>query len=124
MEVHIVIGDPKSKKTYQKDVEENPFIGKEIGEKVSLDAIGLEGYEGIITGGSYETGHPMKPGLKTQGLVSQLFEPYSFNNWFESRRRKKVAGAIISNKTSQINIKIVKEGNKPISEIIPPRKKK
>ncbi len=123
MEVKIVINDPDTGKSYQIETESfSQLIGKQIGDKVSLSFLGLEDYEGEITGGSYLTGHPMDKRFKTMGLVSDLFEPNTFNNRINKRRRKKVAGGIIGEKTSQINIKIIKKGSKPIEELIPKKK--
>jgi small subunit ribosomal protein S6e len=124
MEVKIVINDPETGKSYQVNKEDiSPLIGKQIGDKVSLSFLGLDDYEGEITGGGYITGHPMDKRFKTMGLVSDLFEPNTFNNRSDVRQRKKVAGAIIGDKTSQINIKIIKKGVKPIEEVIPAKKK-
>jgi len=57
------IADPKSGKTYQKeakDKEAAPFVGKNIGEQIKGEIIGLAGYEFLITGGSDNCGFPMR----------------------------------------------------------------
>ena len=59
--MNIVISDPKTKKAYSKKIEDpKPFLNKKIGETINLTIIGLDGFEGKITGGSDKEGFPMK----------------------------------------------------------------
>ena len=63
VEVRFVINDGKTGKTYQKALEEETLVGKKIGEVVSGDFLGLEGYELQIRGGSDFAGFPMRPDI-------------------------------------------------------------
>ena len=71
--MNIVISDPKTRKAYSKKIETTPFIGKKLGQEVDLSEIGLNGYKGILTGGSDKTGTPMRisfPGTARKKLDS------------------------------------------------------
>ena len=58
----IVISDPKTRKAYQKEVDEthSGLAGKKLGDMVSGSSLGLVGYELEITGGSDKQGFPMR----------------------------------------------------------------
>jgi len=120
MEVKFVLNEPKSGKSYSKSMDsseiENLF-GKKIGDEIDLSFIGLDNSTGIITGGSYMTGTPMKKGIDGIGLKKVLIGK-SLGNRTNVRLRKSLAGESISQFTSQINIKITKLGVEKIDEIL------
>ena len=56
MEIKIVINDPKTGKSFNKSLDSekaDQLFGKKINEEFDLSFVGLDGYVGIITGGSY-----------------------------------------------------------------------
>jgi len=120
METKIVINDPKTGKSYQKVLDGSRLIGKKIGEIVQGKSVGVSDYEFMITGGSDDAGFPMRKDLdgslkkkvligKSVGLREAKDKGY--------KKRKSVRGNTISEKTAQINIKIVKYGSKSSEEV-------
>ena len=113
------IADPKTGKCYKteaKDAQASPFMGMNIGEKIDGSKIGLDGYELEITGGSDYCGFPMrrdvmgvarKKILSTKGIGIQDIDT-------GDRKRKTVAGNTVFDKTSQVNLKVVKHGKSPL----------
>ena len=66
--MNIVISDPKTGKAYSKKIEgPELFLNKKVGQQVTLNGIGLDGYEAKITGGSDKQGFPMKADLEGTG---------------------------------------------------------
>ena len=62
-EFKTVIADPKGKVAYQKVLSEeksNALVGKSIGEEIDGIFLDLPGYRLKITGGSDESGVPMR----------------------------------------------------------------
>lgn len=132
MEYKLNLGDPKTGKTFKKDVKEaeaKVFFGKKMGDKVEGSKIGLEGYEFEICGGSDYCGFPMRKDVQggtrkrvliTKGVGNQ-------DNWGGRRRRRTVVGNMISDKITQINLKILKQGKAsleaPKAEEAPAEKK-
>ncbi len=118
----IVVSDPKSRKAYQKEVEENAsgLIGKKVGGKVSGGFLGLEGYELEITGGSDRQGFPIRPDVDGQGRkkIVLAFPPGFHPVRSGERKRKSVRGNTISKDISQINLKILKAGKKPLETVL------
>jgi small subunit ribosomal protein S6e len=116
----LCIANTKDGKCVQKEVkdaEAQPFIGLNIGEKISGDGFGMPGYEFLITGGSDYCGFPMRHGI--MGLRKKI---YSFGGvGFPGlkkgeKTRKTVCGHKIHEKITQINLKITKEGAKKLGE--------
>lgn len=118
MELKLVINDVKEKKSYSKKAETNPFTGSKIGDKVSGDSIGLNGYELEVTGGSDFSGCPMRKDMSGTGKRKALLSsgPCIHIKRDGMRTRKTVAGNTIHDKTAQINLKVVKYGSKPVPE--------
>lgn len=118
----VVVSDPKSRKAYQKEVDQGQsgLIGKKIGEKVSGNNLGLAGYELEITGGSDKEGFPMRRDV--EGTVRKrilLANPPGFHARIQGqRKRKSVRGNTVSPDISQINAKVVKTGSKKLDELI------
>jgi len=120
-EVKFVVNDPKAGKSYQKTLEENPYLNKKVGEKVSGSEIGLEGYELEIRGGSDKSGCPIRfdmPGFgKKKALLSQ--GPCIRNLSKGKRIKKTVAGNLINTDIVQLNLKVIKAGSKSLEELLP-----
>ncbi len=120
-EFKLNIGDSKSKKTLKKDAKDNEaeiFLGKKIGDKVSGEPIGLPGYEFEITGGSDNTGFPMRRDV--QGTARKkilIVSGTGIRKNLKGRKvRKLVAGNTVFSKTAQINLKVTKWGKTPLFE--------
>lgn len=133
-EFKLVISDPKTGKSYQKEAKAEtatPFLGKKIGEKVKLDGTGLVGYEGEITGGSDAAGFPMRKDIqgsarkkilavKGVGLNNKKRKPNPKKKGWRTmdgmRTKKTVAGNTVYEKTAQINVKITTHGREPLEK--------
>jgi len=118
MAMKIVIGT-KQGKTKQQELSEEQIsliTGKKIGDKVSGNDFGFDGYEFEITGGSDNSGTPMRKDVegftkkKILAVKGVGLKPQRHGQ----KQRKTVAGNTISEKTSQINIKVIKEGSQPL----------
>ena len=120
-EFKLNIGDPKSKKTLKKEVKDDEaeaFLGLKIGDKVSGKSFGYDGYEFEITGGSDHIGLPMRRDV--QGTTRKKILIVSGTGIRKNREgrkiRKSMAGNTIFSKTSQINLKVLKQGKAPLFE--------
>ena len=128
----------KNGKTWKFETESEVLIGKKLGEKLNGSEISpdLAGYELTINGASDIAGFPHKLDVEGPQLKRVLLSkgwgmhkrpkkegkrkvqtPRGF------RKRKTVRGNIISEKTTQINLMITREGSKKISEIFPEQNK-
>ncbi len=122
VEFKLVINDPKSRRSFSKSVRDHEadiFRGKKIKDLVKGDSLGLKGYELEITGGSDNAGFPMRYDLDTMARKRVLLTkgPGVKINIKGMKKRKTVVGSHVSTNISQINLKIVKEGEKSINEI-------
>lgn len=123
--MNIVVSDPETRKAYSKKMEKPAYVGKKIKDKINLGEIGLEGYEGIITGGSDKDGIPMNSKLDSSGRKKKLITPgVGFKSKVKGIRIKRtVRGNTVSTEIHQLNIKITKKGSKKLDEIFPPKEK-
>ncbi len=119
-ELKIVVSNPKTGKTYQKVLPENPYINMKVKDKIQGEDLGLEGYELEITGGSDISGCPIRndlPGIgKKQILLSEgpcIKMPRASRGL---RMKKTVVANTITVQIVQLNTKILKEGSKSIEE--------
>jgi len=116
----------------------NHFLGKKIGDLVEGTFVGegdkaLSGYKLQITGGSDQTGRPMRPELDGSGVKSVLITAgigYKGKKYVNKngktyrykydglRRRRNLRGNVISQETRQINMKVVEYGNRSLAAII------
>ncbi|MCW1294086.1 MAG: 30S ribosomal protein S6e [Candidatus Parvarchaeota archaeon] len=116
MEAKLVLNDPSTEKSYSRVIsneEIDNLLGLKIGDEFDMSFLGLDGYKGRVTGGSYMTGTPMDKSIDGTGLKRVL----KVLNKHGLRKRKSVAGNTISQFTSQINVKIVSYGSKKLDEI-------
>jgi small subunit ribosomal protein S6e len=118
----------KSGKSYQKEVKDSEaagFIGMNVGEKISGDAFGMQGYELLITGGSDYCGFPMRHGILGVRKKIYSYGGVGFPKLKKGEKtRKTVCGHKIHDKITQINLKVLKEGAKKIEEVMPAGEKK
>ncbi len=135
----------KDGKTYKIEAESESIEGKELGMKIPGSEIfsDLDGYELQITGGTDNAGLALLPTV--EGLSKKrVLLTYGTGMHKRSRKegkkkrsnftpkglrlRKTVRGKVISPETAQINLKVIKEGSKKLSEIWPdqnqPKEKK
>ena len=119
----VVVGDADDGTTYSFDVEgqdANRFVGRSIGETVDGDAVGLPGYELEITGGSDNSGRPMRPdvsGPDTRAILSE--GGIGFQPTVEGERKRiTVRGAEVSEDTRQINARIVERGDQSVEDLL------
>jgi small subunit ribosomal protein S6e len=121
VEFKLVLSDPKTGKSYQKEVKEaqaGGFLGKKVGEAIKGESIDLTGYELEITGGSDSCGFPMRKGInvprkKVLGKNSVGVKKHKFKGTF---KKKTVCGKTIAENISQINLKVTKEGKKKLAD--------
>ncbi len=124
----------KSGKTYKLEAEAEALIDKELNDKVDGKEISsdLEGYELEITGASDGSGFTAMKEVPGVGLKKLLLtygkgmhkRPKREGKKKRSnpkpkglRLRKTVRGRAISSAIVQVNMKVIKEGKKPLSEI-------
>lgn len=135
----------KNGKTFHLEAESEELMGKELHEKVNGKDISenLNGYEFEITGASDSAGFTALESVEGTALKKLLLN-YGKGMHKRPKRegkkkvsnpkpkglriRKTVRGRVISPAIVQINLKILKEGNKKLSEIFPeqnpPKEKK
>lgn len=113
-------------KTFKVETETEILVGKRIGDKIKgedVDAV-LKDYELEITGTSDLSGIPGFKGLEGGGYHRRLLTrgPGMKDTRKGIRLRKSNRGEEISLKTHQINIKVLKEGEKKFEELVSVKK--
>ena len=111
-EFQIAVADPDGGNTYQHEVDgqdANRFLGREIGEEVDAGAVALDGYTLELTGGSDETGRPMRENVPGSAIKELLLEGgVGFNPSRDGERERiTVRGRQVSADTAQVNAKII-----------------
>jgi small subunit ribosomal protein S6e len=121
-EFKLVISDPKTGKTTQREIKDqsaNAFLNKKIGETVPGESIDLTGYEFMITGGSDKSGFPMRKGIQSKRkkiLIGKGSIGFRGKNrgYIEKGigivKKKTVCGDRVDAGIAQINLKITKQG--------------
>jgi small subunit ribosomal protein S6e len=121
-------------KAWKLEVPSETLEGKSVGDKIpgKLIKSELEGYELEITGGSDFAGFPMDGDVEGIGLKRILLKK-GWGMWSKPkglkkkkprargglRLKKTVRGKTISEKVIQVNMKVLKEGSKKLSEVFP-----
>ena len=123
VEFKLVISDPKAKKAYQieiKSPDADRLIGKKIGDIIKGELINIAGFEFKITGGSDKQGFPMRADVHGTKRVRILLGsgPGIKVKKKGERKRKSIRGNQIADDIAQINLKVVKEGSKPIGIVL------
>ncbi len=130
----------KSGKTYKFELETEEFLGKELHNKIQGKDLlpNLNGYEFEITGASDKSGftaHEDVQGVGTKRILLTYGKAMKKRPRKEGKKkvsnpkpkglrlRKTVRGKVISSEIVQINLKILKEGAKKLSEIFPDQNK-
>ena len=107
--------------TYQIEAEDAKALnGLVIGDEFDGGIVGLDGYTLKITGGSDKNGFTMKKDVPgTRRIKSLLTGGIGYHPKADGvKRRKTVRGNTIADDIVQINSVVVKEGAKPIAEIL------
>ncbi len=120
VELRVVISDPKTGRSVQRIVKEEnrkPFHGLKLGEKVRGELLDLTGYEFLLTGGSDDSGFPMRADV--QGTAKKrilIIGGVGIKRKLKKghRIRKTVAGNTVGLQTAQLNLKIEKMGKEEI----------
>jgi|SRR3989344_6521442 len=109
-------------KAYSKELNENEsnaFIGKKIKDTISGSTFGFKNYEFQITGGSDKDGFPMRsdlPGVARRKLLLSKGPGVKIDRK-GMRLRKMIRGNLVAQDIKQINLKVVKEGDKKLEEV-------
>jgi small subunit ribosomal protein S6e len=115
-------------KTFQIETESEALVGKKISETIKGEDISpdLKGYELEITGISDIAGLPGFKGLEGTAYHRRLLTrgPGMHDTTKGLRLRKTNRGEEISLKISQINTKVLKQGNKKFEELLPKKEEK
>ena len=116
MAIKIVIGDPKTGKTKQFEIEDMQKLrGKSIGDTITIDLPELGGYELEVTGGSDSAGFPMRADVEAPKKRILAVSGIGLRASERGRRRRKmVAGRMITERTAQLNCKIAKYGKQDL----------
>jgi small subunit ribosomal protein S6e len=118
----IVYSDPKTGKTNQVKIDEEKakmLIGKKIGDTIDGTIIGAPGYKLLITGGTDNSGFPLRKDVEGVKKVKVLIKKKK-----GIRVRKTVRGNTISNDTVQVNTKIIEYGELPVEELFKKKEEK
>ena len=111
-EFKVVVADPETGETFQREVDgqdANRFLGRDLGDEVDGSAVGLDGFTLELTGGSDETGRPLRadvPGSSLKELLLESGVGYKPTRDGE-RKRVTVRGREISDAVAQINASVV-----------------
>jgi len=120
------VADAKNGKCYKtevKDAQAAPFMGLNIGEKIEGTKIGIEGYEFSITGGTDYCGFPMRRGILGIRKKLTIYPGIGFKGGLKGmKKRKTVCGHKINDTISAINLKVLKEGSKKLSDLFGSKK--
>jgi small subunit ribosomal protein S6e len=119
--IKLNIGDPKSKRTFQIELDEQgsaKLQGKKIGETFKGELVDRPGYEFHITGGSDTSGFPMRNDVEGQGRRKVLITRGIGNRATRKgmRLRCTVTGNTVGASMVQVNVKVTKHGPKPLKE--------
>ncbi len=127
--MRIVISDPSTGKSFQAEVskdQETHIIGKRMSERIDGGIVGAAGYSLELTGGSDDSGFPMRmdmPGAKkTKALVTEGVGFHSKRKG--ERRRRMFRGNNYSAEIIQVNAKVITAGQTPLDQIFVKSEKK
>ena len=127
MEFKVVVSDPQSGKSYQREVKDDKaprLVNMKVGDEFDGGLVGLPGYSLKITGGSDKAGFPMKKGIQGFKRARVLMNKgVGYKPEEAIRKRKLVRGEVIADDIVQINSSIVKRGPKAVEELYPAAEK-
>jgi small subunit ribosomal protein S6e len=119
----LAISDPETGKAVQyelDDVKTNALVGKQVGDIIEGDLIGLPGYKLKITGGSDTAGFPIRPDVHGSGKKRVLIKgPPGFKPKRKGiARRKTVRGRELGLDIAQVNMRVEEKGSTKLEELI------
>jgi small subunit ribosomal protein S6e len=119
----LVISDPETGKAIQYELDDaktNALIGKQVGEIVEGDALGLPGYKLNITGGSDTSGFAIRPDVHGSGKKRILIRgPPGFKPKRKGiARRRTVRGRELDAAISQVNVRVEEKGSTALEELV------
>ncbi|MFW9966466.1 MAG: 30S ribosomal protein S6e [Candidatus Thorarchaeota archaeon] len=123
MPFKLVISDPEEGKAIQYELDDaktNALVGRNVGDIVEGDVLGLPGYKFKITGGSDASGFPIRPDVHGSGKKRILIRgPPGFKPKRKGiAKRKTVRGRELSSDISQVNLRIEEKGSTPLEELV------
>jgi small subunit ribosomal protein S6e len=101
------------------------LIGKKIGAEIEGEMFGLPGYILKLTGGSDDSGFPMRPEIEGSGKFKILLSKgvgYKQKKKGD-RRRKTIRRNTVDQSIVQVNTKVIKQGQAPLTELVPKKEK-
>ena len=125
-----IAGIEKDKgKTFHVEADEKIFVSMKLGDVITGKDISkeLNGYEFVLTGASDNAGFPALASLDVIGRKRLLLV---YGKGMRQRKprglrlRKTVRGNTISADIAQINLRVKKQGEKPLSEIYAKKEEK
>lgn len=124
----LVVSDAKTGRTVQVEVPEEKrslVSGKRIGDEISGDDFGLAGYTLRLTGGSDDSGFPMKKNISGARKLSSLVSGGpGFKPKLKGQRKKKMfRGDTYSSEITQVNSIVSKPGAQPLDALFPKEEK-
>jgi len=123
VEFKVVVNDIKTGKSFNIPVSghhANSLIGKKINDEVDGIFVSLPGYKLQITGGTDKDGFPMRsdvPGSARRRLLLSKGLGYKPKE-HGKRKKKSVRGNTINQEIVQVNMKVMKTGEKPIEDLV------
>ncbi|ERH08601.1 MAG: SSU ribosomal protein S6E [halophilic archaeon J07HX64] len=114
-EFTVAVADTEAGVTRQVEVSgqsANRFVGRELGDTVDGNAVGLDGYTLELTGGTDDAGRPMREDIRGASLDEVLLEGGTGYEPSRDGERKRVTlrGREVGDATRQINVKITEYG--------------
>lgn len=120
--MRIVISDPTSGKSYQAEIEKDKealIVGKRIGDELDGNLVGAAGYSLQLTGGSDDSGFPMR--VEVYGAVKKTVLSSDGTGFHAKekgeRKRVFVRGNTYSSEIVQVNAKVLKAGPTALEEL-------
>ncbi|MDY6773783.1 MAG: 30S ribosomal protein S6e [Candidatus Nanohaloarchaea archaeon] len=120
MEAVIGTGSGDTHQFELEDPQVQALTGMKIGEEVDGSVLGLDGYTLEITGGSDTEGFPMRESVEGTQRKELLVEEGTGARDLEQgeRKRKSVRGNTVSRQISQLNLRVVGEGEESIESVL------
>jgi len=127
--MRIVISETTSGKSYQTEIDKDKepnIVGKKIGDELDGNLVGAAGYTLQLTGGSDDSGFPMRSdvyGAVKKSILTTDGIGFHAKNSGE-RKRVYVRGDTYSSEIVQVNAKVLKAGASPLAELFGKKEEK